>query len=167
MQSTLRRTTTRLAAAAVTASLAWLFLKERISPRRLLGVLCTVAGVLLIQGLTTGRLTPEHLWGNLLVLGAAVSESVFNIISRVNTVKAPQASPINPIVQTTLVSALALIFCVIPMLFEQPLAALGAIGLTQWLALGWYGVFVTALAFICWYAGIRRCPARVLPQRLE
>ncbi len=144
---------------AVTASLACLFLKERISLRSLTGVVCTVAGVLLIQGLTTGRLTPEHLWGNLLVLGAAVSESVFNIISRVSAVKAPQTGPINPTVQTTLVSALALIFCVIPMLFEQPLTALGAISLTQWLALGWYGVFVTALAFICWYAGIKRCPA--------
>ncbi len=144
---------------AVTALFAWLFLKERISPRSLTGVLCTVAGVLLIQGLTTGRLTPEHLWGNLLVLGAAVSESVFNIISRVSAVKAPQTSPNNPIVQTTLVSALALIFCITPMLFEQPLTALGAIGFTQWLALGWYGVFVTALAFICWYAGIKRCPA--------
>lgn len=144
---------------AVTALLAWLFLKERVSPRSLIGVLSTVVGVLLIQGLTTSRLTSEHLWGNLLVLGAAVSESVFNVISRVSAVKAPQARPINPFVQTTLVSALALIFCIVPMLFEHPLAALSRINFTQWLALIWYGVFVTALAFICWYAGIRRCPA--------
>ncbi len=144
---------------SLTASLAWIFLKERVTLRSITGVVCTAAGVLLIQGVTASRLSTEHLLGNVLVLGAAASESVFNIISRVSAVKAPQASPMNPIVQTALVSALALLFCIIPMLFEQPLASLGALGVTHWLALGWYGVFVTALAFICWYAGIKRCPA--------
>ncbi len=144
---------------AVTASLAWIFLKERVSARSLTGVFCTVAGVLLIQGLATSQLSSDHLWGNLLVLGAAASESVFNIFSRVSAVKAAKAAPLNPFVQTALVSALALVFCIVPMLFEQPLTKLGAIGITQWLALVWYGVFVTAFAFICWYAGIKRCPA--------
>lgn len=144
---------------AVTASLAWIFLKERVSARSLIGVLCTVGGVLLIQGLASSRLSVEHLWGNLLVLGAAASESVFNIFSRISAVKAAKAVPLDPFVQTTFVSALALVFCMIPMLFEQPLTALGTIGLTEWLALVWYGVFVTALAFICWYAGIKRCAA--------
>lgn len=145
---------------AVTAALAWVFLKERISPRGLIGIVCTVAGVLLIQGLTAGRMiSADHLWGNLLVLGAASSESVFNILSRISAVKAEQTKPLDPFVQTAFVSALALLFCIVPMLLEQPLTGLGAIGLTQWLALVWYGVVVTALAFICWYAGIKRCSA--------
>ncbi len=144
---------------AVTAALAWIFLRERISLRGLIGIVCTVAGMLLIQGLATGKLSPAHIIGNLLVLGAASSESVFNILSRISAVKATTSQPLDPFVQTALVSALALIFCIVPMLLEQPLTGLGAIGLTQWLALVWYGVVVTALAFICWYAGIKRCSA--------
>ena len=65
----------------------------------------------------------------------------------------------HPIVQTTLVSALALMLCLVPAWFENPVASLSAIGLKEWLALVWYGPVVTALAFICWYAGIKRCQA--------
>mgnify|MGYP000106115444 CR=1 FL=1 len=144
---------------AITAALAWIFLKERISAYSLAGVICTVSGVLLIQGLATSRLSLEHLIGNLLIIGAAANESTFNVISRVNAVKTEKRAPIDPLVQTTLVSALALAFCVIPMFFEQPYEKLSLIGITEWLALVWYGVFATALAFICWYAGIKRCPA--------
>jgi drug/metabolite transporter (DMT)-like permease len=144
---------------AITAVLAWVFLKERVSSGKLVGILCTVSGVLLIQGLATSRLSSEHLLGNLLVIGAATSESTFNVISRVSAVNAENSSPLDPLVQTTLVSGVALVFCVVPMMFEQPLYRLSAIGLTEWLALVWYGVFVTALAFICWYAGIKRCAA--------
>jgi drug/metabolite transporter (DMT)-like permease len=144
---------------AITAVLAWVFLKERVSSGKLVGILCTVGGVLLIQGLATSRLSSEHLLGNLLVISAAASESTFNVISRVNAVNAENRSPLDPLVQTTLVSGVALVFCVVPMMFEQPLYRLSAIGLTEWLALVWYGVFVTALAFICWYAGIKRCAA--------
>lgn len=144
---------------AITAVLAWGFLKERVSPLSLTGVVCTVGGVLLIQGLATSHLSAEHLLGNLLVIGAAASESAFNIMSRVSAVKAEKHAPLDPIVQTTLVSALALVFCIMPMMFEQPIEKLGVLGITEWLALVWYGVFVTALAFICWYAGIKRCNA--------
>ncbi len=54
---------------------------------------------------------------------------------------------------------MALILCLIPAMLEHPVRRLCAIGLTGWLALAWYGLFVTALAFICWYEGISRCGA--------
>jgi drug/metabolite transporter (DMT)-like permease len=54
---------------------------------------------------------------------------------------------------------MALILCLIPAMKEQPVQRLYAIGLAEWLAVMWYGLFVTALAFICWYEGIRRCGA--------
>jgi len=144
---------------AITAVFAWVFLKERISFNKLLGILCTAVGVLLVQGLTASRLSVAHFYGNLLVIGAATSESAFNIMSRVSAVKAEKRTPLDPLVQTALVSALAFSFCVVPMLFEQPFERICVIGVTEWLALIWYGVFVTALAFIFWYAGIKRCSA--------
>jgi len=148
---------------AVTALLARAALKEPVNKKSILGIACTILGILLIQGiLLTGSIfTLGHFMGNILVLFAAVSESLFNVISRVNSLRTVSLNkqPINPLVQTTLVSGIAFILCLIPALFEQPVQSLGSIGLKEWLALAWYGLFVTALAFIFWYAGIKRCPA--------
>ncbi|MEK3780993.1 DMT family transporter [Paenibacillus sp. FSL R5-0810] len=97
----------------------------------------------------------------MLVLCAASSESVFNILSRMSSTKNDGRSqqPVDPVVQTTLVSAIAFLLCLIPAGFEHPLRSLAGIAWEEWLALIWYGPFVTALAFVFWYAGIRRCDA--------
>jgi drug/metabolite transporter (DMT)-like permease len=142
---------------AITAMLAMAFLKETPDGRKLSGILCTVAGVLLIQGLAGARFSPDHLTGNLLVLCAAGRESAFNILSRIAAVR--ESRPIHPLAQTALVTAIALILCAVPALWEHPFERLAAIGIGQWLALSWYGLAVTALAFLLWYKGIRRCGA--------
>lgn len=149
---------------AVTALLARVVLKEPFTPRSFAGLLSTIGGILLLQGilLPGGEFAMEHFRGNLLVLCAAVSESLFNIFSRLNSLKAAsrRKQPLNPVVQTVLVSAMALFLCLIPAQFEEPVLSLLALENKQWLALAWYGVFVTALAFICWYAGIKRSTAQ-------
>ncbi len=148
---------------AITALLAMIVLKETVSVRKLAGIFCTVSGILIIQGILTPEthLSLHHFVGNMLVLCAAASESSFNTLSRILAVKAAgdrnEAS--SPVAQTTIVSALALLLCLIPALFEHPLTTLSRIGFPEWMALLWYGVFVTAVAFICWYAGIKRCGA--------
>ncbi len=148
---------------AITALLAIFILREPVSHGKLAGILCTVGGILIIQGvLTTGnRLSLEHFGGNMLVICAAASESAFNTLSRISAVKAAAESEkiSSPISQTVIVSVIALILCLFPMAFEHPLKRLSEIGFIEWMALFWYGVFVTALAFICWYSGIKRCGA--------
>jgi drug/metabolite transporter (DMT)-like permease len=118
---------------------------------------------MIIQGvLTPGNgISLEHIGGNMLVLCAAACESIFNTLSRIFAVNASanQKEPLNPVAQTAIVSAITLILCLIPAAFENPLNRLSGIGLAGWAALLWYGVIVTALAFICLYAGIKRCGA--------
>ena len=148
---------------AITALLAAVALNEAPDKGKIGGILCTVAGVALIQGFGTGsaQFTPRHLSGNALVLCAASSESAFNVLSRASALRREtRAQPaLHPLVQTTLVTLVALLFCTVAAIHEAPLERLRAIGPREWLALMWYGVFVTALAFICWYAGIQRCGA--------
>lgn len=148
---------------AITAFLAMVVLRESVSGRKLAGILCTVGGILIIQGVLApgNSLSLEHIGGNMLVLCAAACESVFNTLSRISAVKAGAdlKEALSPIAQTAIVSAIALILCLIPAMFEHPLKNLSEIGLIEWTALLWYGVFVTALAFICWYSGIKRCGA--------
>ncbi len=143
---------------ALTAVLAWAVLRESADGKIRAGIFSTVLGVLLVQGLG-GRISlpAGHLAGNLLVLGAAASESAFNILSRVSAKE--DGAPFDPLVQTTLVSATAFLLCLFPALAEGPILRLAAVGLREWLALFWYGAFVTALAFLCWFAGIRRSGA--------
>ena len=148
---------------AVTALLAIALLKEPVNRKKIEGIICTVGGILMIQGLLSGGngFSLKHFGGNMLVLCAAASESAFNIFSRVLVVKTTysQKEPINPLDQTALVSTIAFVLCLIPAFFEDPVQRLGQIGLLEWLALLWYGSFVTALAFVFWYAGIKRCGA--------
>ena len=151
---------------AVTALFAVVLLRERLSGGRLAGVLCTTAGILTLQGLLSGTLpTAAHLAGDLLVLCAAACEAAFNVMSRVFAVSAEQTpkpltpKPLTPKAQTAAVTALALLFSLIPACFEQPFRRLSALGPPGWMALVWYGGVVTALGFVCWYAGIRRSGA--------
>jgi len=148
---------------AITATFAAILLKEPLNKKKIAGIISTVCGILILQGLfqAGSGFSSEHFAGNLLVLCAAASESTFNLISRVFAVnnESHHKAPFTPLVQTTLVSLLALILCAVPALFENPVQGLSILGSAQWLALLWYGFFVTALAFFCWYEGIRRCGA--------
>ncbi len=85
-----------------------------------------------------------------MVICAAACESLFNIFSRISAVniETSRKEPVSPVVQTTIVSAIALFLCLIPALFEHPLPSLAGIGFKEWLALLWYGLFVTALTKI-------------------
>lgn len=150
---------------ATTVLLAWLLLKEPLDRIRFLGIISTVAGIVVLQGFFSPDIvfSTEHLIGNVLVLCAAICESVFNVLSRSSSVKSAlrSAQVLHPIVQTTLVVIIALLLCLGPALTEHPAAALLSLNIVGWAALVWYGLFVTALAFILWYAGIKRCDAAV------
>lgn len=148
---------------AITSVLAVLVLKEKPSVRTALGIGGTVSGITLLQGtsLYSIELSSCHIVGNMLILCAAASESVFNIISRKHKTMEQGSTYviIHPLVQTLIVSAIAFGLSFFPALAEEPLAALQVIGLKEWLALAWYGLIVTALAFVFFYAGVRRCDA--------
>lgn len=143
---------------AITAVLAWFALRERPSRWALAGVVCAALGIALLQGnrLAEGGLMAAHSAGNALVLCAAASESAFNVLSRKQGT-AGEAMP--PMVQTLLVCLCALALCLPLSLLEKPLPALAALDLQAWLVLGWYGLGITALGFMFFYAGVRRCDA--------
>ncbi len=153
------------ASPALTVLMARFWLSEPLYKNRILGVASTVSGILLIQtaaGVGNGFFK-EHFTGNLLVLSAALCESLFNVISRRANLKmvTQQLQELDPIVQSTLVSAIAGLLCLWPAALEHPVGSLLSLGLIESLALLWYGLMVTALGYIFWYAGIKRCDASV------
>lgn len=148
---------------AITSLFAFFLLKEKLYRTTILGVCCTVTGIFLLQGinLLSTQFSSEHLLGNMLILCAAASESTFNIISRrhKSRVQDQLAVQIHPLIQTLIVSGMALILSIIPAILEHPFVSLRALGWFEWLALVWYGLVVTVLAFVFFYEGIKRCDA--------
>lgn len=147
----------------ITAVLAFFILKEALAFKNAMGIGCTVAGIVLLQhtGSTTWMPSMQHLSGNILILGAAASESLFNIISRKQrAVHTPSSKvPIHPMVQVFIVSAITLVFCLIPFLLEQPVKTLPMMNWSAWIGLIWYGLIITGLAFFFFYKGVGYCSA--------
>ena len=137
---------------AITSVLAFIFLKEKLSKATVLGICCTVTGIVLLQGINiySSMFSVHHNLGNMLIICGAASESTFNIISRKHKSCGEENSAvqIHPMVQTLLVSAIALILSIIPALYSLPRNAVLALAWKEWLALIWYGIIVTALAFV-------------------
>lgn len=148
---------------AITSVLAFFVLREKLSRWTVVGIGSTVLGITLLQGtnLSSVALSPHHIWGNVLILCAAASESTFNIISRRHKTMTPDGKnvSIHPVVQTLIVSIIAFGLSFFPALAERPFGVLQGIGGEAWLALIWYGLIVTALAFVFFYAGVKRCDA--------
>ncbi len=136
-------------------------LREKAGKKMAAGILCAVIGIILLQGIQLMELSFSGLLGNLLVLCAAASGSFFTILSRIHSAhKTPRSTvKLDPVVQSLLVAAIAFALCLLPALFEHPFSSMQELHLQGWLSIGWYGLVVTMLAYILWYAGIKRCSA--------
>lgn len=138
---------------AAVALLGWLFFKERPGGRAVLGICATTAGIAALglgQGSGTGT---NVLWGNGLVLCAVVFEAVFLLLRRAI------AAPLSPLAAAMWVSVLGLAFFLLPGLWQA--RTLRAATLTP-LAIGelvYYGLGVTAAAYMLWFYGVMRVDA--------
>ena len=138
----------------ITALLSALFLKERIHGRVAAGVALAAAGIAALEaGGTAGPLELGRLLGCFLALGAAASESVFNVLS-----KKLDAS-IGPRRASAAVMAIAFLLLSVISLISGEKANWRAIGTGQIVAFAYQGIFASALAYMLWYAGIARIPA--------
>ena len=61
---------------------AWLLLKERITPRRLLALVLATMGVVAVIDPRSAQLNPDLFVGNLLLLGAAITWALYSVLVR-------------------------------------------------------------------------------------
>ena len=141
---------------AFTALVAFVLLRERPARTKVFGIGLIVLGILSINALaaaSAGERGSDPLLGNLLVLLAVISEGFFTPLGKLAT------KGVTPLAISTFLS----LFGVVVFL---PLAALeassfdaAAVSLTGWLALVYYAVAVTVLAFFLWFRGVSLVPA--------
>jgi len=141
------------AAPAITALLSALFLKEKIGWRAAAGIALAAAGIALLE--SGGIALAGHLGGCFLALGAAASESIFNVISkRLDSSIGPRrASAAVMGIAFALLSALSLI--------TGEKVEWAAIGPGRCLAFAYQGIFASALAYILFFTGIAKAPASI------
>jgi drug/metabolite transporter (DMT)-like permease len=142
------------AAPAITTALAAVFLKERIGPRTAAGICLAALGIAALQsgGAATAGAAAGAVWGCLLAVGAAASESIFNVMAK------RLAAGIGPRLASAAVMATAALMLGLLSLATGERVALGELGLERALAIVYIGLFSSALAYILWYTGVARLP---------
>lgn len=139
----------------VVAVLALCFLKERLNFKRMLGILSTVAGLLLLNFQTqTYHEDYRYGWfGGLLIFAAVVGEAMFTILQKKLTQK------ITPLASTALISLFAFL-CFLPLaVIDAVKFDFHSLTVVDGLALVYYGIMVTAVAFILWFSGLEKVQA--------
>jgi drug/metabolite transporter (DMT)-like permease len=143
----------------ITALLSALFLRERIGLRAALGIGLAAAGIVALEsgaGVETvapiAHFASRHLVGCFLALGAAASESAFNVLS-----KRLEAS-IGPKRASASVMAIALVLLATLSLVTGEKVELNAISPNRGLAFVYQGLFASALAYVLWFTGVAKVP---------
>jgi drug/metabolite transporter (DMT)-like permease len=140
---------------AVAATLAVLALGERWTRRRSAGIALAVLGLLIVSVMRTdgGGAGPRPVLGNLLVFGAVLGEGVYVVCSRV------VAQRLTPLAVATSIAVLGLAMFLPGALWQARDFDFRGLTAADALAIGYYGVAVTVVAFLLWARGVARMPA--------
>jgi len=138
-------------APAVVGVLSFLFLREKLSLNKVAGITLAVCGVLLSTGLgnNPGAEQQTVSWmGYLLVFGAVVGEASFTILRK------SLPNHISPLFTATMMSLFSVILFFPLSIIEGIRFDFPAVSLYEWLLILYYGVVITAVAFILWFQGV-------------
>jgi drug/metabolite transporter (DMT)-like permease len=133
---------------AVAAGLSVLLFRERPGLRRWLAIALAVGGLAAVQlPAAGGPAGARRLAGNLLVLGAVTSESLFILLQK------RLRRPLPALTQSALMTVLGFAYLAVPAALELRSLDLRAVPAAAWGAVAYYGLVPTVLGFVWWYRG--------------
>ncbi|PKM50821.1 MAG: hypothetical protein CVV02_10025 [Firmicutes bacterium HGW-Firmicutes-7] len=142
---------------AILALFSFLFLKERITKRIMLGIIISVLGIMLLN--TNGANSISSSWsgllGNFFILLAVVGEVLFTIFRK------KQSFDTHPLTTTAFVILFAF-------LLFLPIGAYHSFGFNwniitplKLLPMFYYGAFCSAIGYTCWFSGISKVEVHI------
>lgn len=138
---------------AVIGLVAFLFLKERMTIKKGLGIIFAVSGVFLIN-LVGGEVGNNNsLLGNILIFGAVLGETLFITLGKL------LSNRLAPLTISTMMSILGLIMFLPFSIYEAKDFDYSSVGIGDWLNILYFGIVVTVLAFLLMYQGLSKVPA--------
>lgn len=138
------------------ALLGWLFLRERLTAARILGILLAAGGVLLVvsrgdlAALSMGRLGAP---GDALILISSPNWAVFSTLSRGGLKRHPAAR------MMLYVMGIGWLFTSLFFFTGPGLPDLAGLTLNGWLAVAFLGLVCSGLAYIYWYDALQALPS--------
>lgn len=132
--------------------LAWLFLKETITRRQLLGIILAFAGSILVAtngSLAFLQLESSRLWGDLLILLTGLVWGLYNICLKKLLGKYSATSVLTS-------STIAGTIFLFPSLFLELPLNLGKVNAWGWGHIFYLGLFASALAYLLWNTALTK-----------
>ena len=138
------------------ALLGWIFLKEKLKPIRILGIIIATLGVLLVVSkgdLTSIKAGQFGTPGDILILISAVNWAIFSVLSRKGLTSHP------PALMMFYVMIFGWIFAGIWLFgFGPGLSEIKELSNTGWSSILILGIFGSGLAYIAWYDALKALP---------
>jgi drug/metabolite transporter (DMT)-like permease len=129
--------------------LAYFILKERITARQVVAIICTVIGILMVN-LSSYASAGGHgsMKGNLLIMAAVLCEALFSILSKA------ECRPVSALCRTTIIVIYAFLLLLPFSVHDAINYNFGSMDVETILCVSYYGVFVTFLSYVFWFRGI-------------
>ncbi|WP_160112544.1 DMT family transporter [Salicibibacter kimchii] len=138
---------------AVTAILAFIILKEKLSPKKVIGIILSIFGVILVSSVV-----PESgdLFGNILIITSVISYGLYTVIGKL--IRKNQYSA----VVTTISGFVSGLLFLIPFVaIETLLIGLPIITINEWIILIYLGVIGSAATLFLWNYALKYVNASV------
>jgi drug/metabolite transporter (DMT)-like permease len=138
---------------AVLAILSIIFLKERISGKIVVAIIMCVIGLLFINVTFGSERLPFDLMqlvGSLSIFISVISEALFTIFRK------KQSFSTKPLTTTVFVMLFAFVLFLPVGLYQLHDYPFPMIRTNEWVAMIYYGVMCSALAYTCWFSGLAR-----------
>lgn len=141
---------------AVTALLAVIMLREKLSIRQVLGILCTVIGATLLNtALDKGHAESSSTLGAVLIFAAVICEALFVVLGK------RIGGRVSPLMISTVTCLFGLILFFPFAVREAYYFDFSTVTLLDWSIVVYFGLVVSALGFWLFYAGLSKVPASV------
>lgn len=140
----------------IVALLAFLFLREKLTITRMIGILVVVIGMLAINiypFLNSNMGSSNAVKGNLFILLAVLCEALFSILSKVS------CKPMSALYRTTIITFYAFILLLPFSVYDGLQYDWAGIELSSVICVLYYGFFVSFLSYVFWFKGIEKVPA--------
>jgi drug/metabolite transporter (DMT)-like permease len=132
--------------------LAAYFFKDRLGPIKLIGIVLSVTGAVIVisRGEVRQLFEGGIGWGELLTLGCMASWVAYSLIGKAIL------KGMSPLVSVSYSSVIGTAALFLPACAEGMLRHLTEYGLSDWLGISYLGVFGTVLGFVWYYEGIQK-----------
>ncbi|SET36409.1 Permease of the drug/metabolite transporter (DMT) superfamily [Natronincola peptidivorans] len=140
---------------AVIMVLSWIFLKEKMSYYKIIGIIFSILGIVIFNFTASSAVVnPSYrILGNIFVFCAVLGESLFTFLRK-------KLSPVpSPLVSTFMVSFYGFLLALPLALYQQYHFNFSSLTYMHYLAILYYGGFVTVLSFCLWFAGVSKVSA--------